>query len=321
MYPVWGRARGARVSPQAAGSHGHVAAKKIYSRGNGTCDVIVKVCSGLGPGPPTRRAHSHEDSTHINALQPPRSGGVVASRSRHKGDAVADGGGEHLEQDGKSHTHSAVTCMFLMCVHVWRLCVRASLSVIVRGGTSVKTSGVSAGGSVCLVCVGACGVWVSVCPERPRVSAGTTGPPRVSLCHVEVGGCEGRGSAGGSGYQRKSVRRAPPKVSEAKGCGRTRHSPRTSCRLAGARPGRVSCAASAYTSRERDTEVDRPDTESSWHQILRGTIARRLRSRRPWSSRRTRHARLRSTSCASPSKLAMMVTPFKTFGRAASSLR
>ena len=38
---------------------------------------------------------------------------------------------------------------------------------------------------------GVCGrVRVSVCPERPRVSAGTTGPPRVSLCHVEVGGCE-----------------------------------------------------------------------------------------------------------------------------------
>ena len=41
---------------------------------------------------------------------------------------------------------------------------------------------------------GVCGrVRVSVCPERPRVSAGTTGHhrafPRVSLCHVEVGGC------------------------------------------------------------------------------------------------------------------------------------
>ena len=41
---------------------------------------------------------------------------------------------------------------------------------------------------------GVCGrVRVSVCPERPRASAGTTGPPRVSLCHVEVGGCEGGG--------------------------------------------------------------------------------------------------------------------------------
>ena len=42
---------------------------------------------------------------------------------------------------------------------------------------------------------GVCGrVRVSVCPERPRASAGTTGPSRVSfmvsLCHVEVGGCE-----------------------------------------------------------------------------------------------------------------------------------
>ena len=42
---------------------------------------------------------------------------------------------------------------------------------------------------------------VSVCPERPRVSAGTTGPPRVSLCHVEVGGCE-KGGAGTQGSAR-----------------------------------------------------------------------------------------------------------------------
>ena len=41
---------------------------------------------------------------------------------------------------------------------------------------------------------GVCGrVRVSVCPERPRVSAGTTVPPRVSLCHVEDGGCQGGG--------------------------------------------------------------------------------------------------------------------------------
>ena len=42
-----------------------------------------------------------------------------------------------------------------------------------------------------------------MCPERPQVSAGTTGPPRVSLYHVEVGGCE-RG--GGGNVARRALR-------------------------------------------------------------------------------------------------------------------